>query len=131
MTVCMRCGRDIEEGQVFCPDCLKEMSRYPVDPNTVVQIPLRKESVTGKKNPRRRSISPEEQILILKRRIRILSALTALLLGLSLGMAAYAFRVYSRYRLRPGQNYTSVISTLPPTTADETVTGPAPDTNPN
>ena len=64
MTVCMRCGREIEEGQVFCQDCLKEMSRYPVDPNTVVQIPLRKESVNGKKNPRRRSTSPEEQILI-------------------------------------------------------------------
>ena len=98
MAVCMRCGREIEEGQVFCPECLKEMSRYPVDPNTVVQIPLRKESVTGKKNPRRRSISPEEQILILKRRIRILSALTALLLGLSLGMAAYAFRVSAAAR---------------------------------
>lgn len=51
MAVCMRCGREIEEGQVFCQDCLKEMSRYPVDPNTVVQIPLRKESVTGKRTP--------------------------------------------------------------------------------
>ena len=51
MVVCMRCGWEIEEGQVFCQDCLKEMSRYPVDPNTVVQIPLRKESVTGKRTP--------------------------------------------------------------------------------
>lgn len=126
MSACMRCGREIPDDQVFCQDCLKDMARYPVDPNIVVQLPIRKNPSIGKKTPRRRSPSPEEQVLSLKRRIRILGIVTVLLFGLSLGLTIYTIRLNARYRLRPGQNYTSVVSTLPPvsTGATEAVTAP-------
>lgn len=36
---CLKCGREIEEGQVFCNDCLVQMAKYPVKPGTAVQLP--------------------------------------------------------------------------------------------
>lgn len=38
---CLKCGREIEEGQVFCNDCLVQMAKYPVKPGTAVQLPSR------------------------------------------------------------------------------------------
>ena len=29
---CMRCGRELKEGQVFCKSCRELMDRYPVPP---------------------------------------------------------------------------------------------------
>ena len=110
---CLRCGRDVEEGQAFCQDCLVEMGKHPIDPNTVVQIPLRKDPAAGKKAPRRRGPSPEEQIQILKRRVRILTAAVIVLAIGCLVLSVLTYRIQQRYQFRPGQNYTSVVSTLP------------------
>ena len=33
---CMKCGKEVSEDQVFCPECLAEMERYPVKPGTPV-----------------------------------------------------------------------------------------------
>ena len=114
---CLRCGREVEEGQAFCQDCLIEMGKYPIDPNTVVQIPVRTDGTAGKKAARRRGPSPEEQIQILKRRVRILTAAVILLAILSISLSVLAYRIQDRFRFRPGQNYTSVISTQPPSTS--------------
>ncbi len=74
---CLKCGREIEEGQVFCNDCLVQMAKYPVKPGTAVQLPSRGSAAVSKKvhSRRRTKAAPEEQLKALKKRIRILSAL--------------------------------------------------------
>lgn len=36
---CMKCGREIPVGQVFCDGCLKVMETYPVKPDTAIHLP--------------------------------------------------------------------------------------------
>ena len=38
---CLRCGAEVAEGESFCTDCLAEMEKYPVPPDTYVMIPKR------------------------------------------------------------------------------------------
>lgn len=38
---CMRCGREIEEMDVFCAECLADMERHPVKSGTPIQLPVR------------------------------------------------------------------------------------------
>ena len=38
---CLKCRREIAEGQVFCDDCLAQMKKYPVKPGTPVNLPKR------------------------------------------------------------------------------------------
>ena len=52
---CIKCGRDLEEGQIFCQSCLEVMAKYPVKPNTAIQLPDHKDSAAPKKSaPKRR-----------------------------------------------------------------------------
>lgn len=119
---CLKCGRETDEGQVFCQECLLDMGKHPVDPNEVVLLPQRPAAPAAKKPARRRTIPPEERIIHLKRRIRLL---TVLLLLVTLAASALAYptvQYFRRYRLRPGQNYTSIVtSTAPIETVPETV----------
>ena len=61
---CLKCGREIEEGQVFCNDCLVQMAKYPVKPGTAVQLPSRGSAAVSKKvhSRRRTKAAPEEQL---------------------------------------------------------------------
>jgi len=69
---CMKCGREIEEGQAFCPDCLSVMERYPVKASATVVLPVRREAVAVKRVlPRRKLLTPEEQIRKLRRVLRV------------------------------------------------------------
>ena len=110
---CMKCGRDIEEGQVFCTLCLEDMARYPVKPGIAIQLPTRKDTPASKKThtKRRQPPTPEEQILRLKKRIRRLAVLW-LITFLLLAAAAYpAYRfIRAKYFYIPGQNYTTVVT---------------------
>ena len=110
---CMKCGREIPADQVFCEDCLKEMERYPVRPNTVVQIPKRP-AVTVKKN-HQRHISPEEQITALRKRCRRLRAgLVAAWLLIAALAATVGITVYELDLQRwLGQNYSTVETAEP------------------
>ena len=115
---CMKCGRDVPAGQVFCDKCLEEMEKYPVKPGTVVRLPRRKETPVVKKIHSRRKlqVSPEEQIKRLKSIVRRL-VLTVVLLTLLLGVTGYfaAIHLLENDVVRlPGQNYSSV--TTPETT---------------
>ena len=65
---CMKCGREIDEGHVFCPDCLTTMERYPVKPGTAVHIPVRKDP-PRKTALRKKPLTPEEQNLRLRKKI--------------------------------------------------------------
>ena len=85
---CMRCGIEIEDGQVFCENCLADMKRHPVKPETRIQLPSRPAPEAVKKQaPRKRVPTPEERIYRLRKVITWLSValVTALLfLGFSL-----------------------------------------------
>ena len=47
---CMRCGKDTEDMQVFCAECLADMERYPVKPGTPIQLPVREQKDAAKRN---------------------------------------------------------------------------------
>ena len=107
---CMKCGREQESEQVFCQDCLLEMEKYPVSPNAVVQLPLRKNSPsTRKMQARRHTVSPEMQIRTLKRRLWLLTGILVVTLALVLAMIYPTVNYFIRhYHLRPGHNYNTI-----------------------
>ena len=109
---CMKCGQEVDDNQVFCLDCQKEMAKYPVRPGTVVLLPKREENHFIKKpQPKRRAApTPEEQIKSLKIRLRIVTVM--LLISLTL-MAVLVYPVAKELlddpRFRPGQNYNTIV----------------------
>lgn len=122
---CMKCGREMETEQAFCEDCLLEMEKYPVKAGTHVQLPMRKASPAARKNtPRRRNVSPEEQIQKLKKRIWFLSGALVVTILLLAAMIYPTVNFFLRnYHLRPGQNYTAItpsttVTTIPTETID-------------
>lgn len=119
---CMKCGREIPAGQVFCEGCLADMEKYPVKPGTAIQLPARREEPPVKKQPsRRRTLSPEEQVKVLKRRLWIVCIILTLVLALLAG-GLYLSLDYIRENFGkplPGQNY-STAETTAPTGATET-----------
>lgn len=104
---CMKCGRDVEAGQVFCPECLKGMEDYPVNPNVTVRIPRRSEPAQGRKQPRRKQPSEEEQIRALKKRNRILFwiLVAAVAVIIALTIPAVRYMLEQTISMLPGQNY--------------------------
>ena len=109
---CLKCGREQETEQVFCNDCLLVMDKYPIAPNAVVQLPMRNTAASFSKISHRRTVSPEEQINILKKRIWLLSGILIVTLALMAAMVYPAVNFFIRkYHLRPGQNYTAIVAT--------------------
>ncbi len=112
---CLKCGNEIPEGQ-FCPDCLSRMAAYPVKPGTAIQLPKRTEPPAFKKTVTRRKPTAEEQLkkyrLILRVQMGLLLVL-AVLVGLLLMPRIREW--LDRDKLKPGQNYSSVNDTQPPT----------------
>ena len=111
---CMKCGREIEESQVFCPDCLAEMEKYPVKPGTVVQLPHVPSYQAAKKPPQRRKSAPplEEQIKVLRKWARMLALALVLAIALLIGAGYLAVRQYMdmEKKVLPGQNYSSDVT---------------------
>lgn len=110
---CMKCGREIDDSQVFCVDCLVEMEKYPIKPGTSVQLPKREELPAGKKSgPYHRSVlTPENQLAVFKKRMRFLTVGWAITL---LVLAAVCFFMVEHLKqhpqVLPGQNYSSIIT---------------------
>ena len=108
---CMKCGREIDESQVFCSECLAEMEKYPVKPGTVVQLPYIHSYQTVKKPVQRRKSAPslEEQVKVLRRRVRVLALALALALALLAAVGYMVFRQHEKMenQVLPGQNYSS------------------------
>ena len=89
---CMKCGRDIPAEQVFCDNCLEIMKKYPVKPDTVVQLPRSRQQIAQKKqSARRRPLSPEEQIPVLKKSLRRHKLCIAILSLIIVAAAVFAF----------------------------------------
>lgn len=72
---CLKCGSEIENEQVFCNHCTEIMEQYPVKPDTIIRIPYRDTNTMLKKQNRRKTQNPEEQVVRLKVAIRTLLAI--------------------------------------------------------
>lgn len=105
---CMKCGRNMQAGQAFCPSCLQQMENYPVDQDIPVRIPRRIIPAAIKKPPRHRTPSPEERIASLARRLRITTAVLILMLIVCGAMAFLSAHFIANPPRRSGQNYSSI-----------------------
>lgn len=107
---CMKCGRDIKEGQVFCNSCLEDMKKYPVKPGTAIQLPHKKEAPSKKVYVKRKQPpTAEEQLQKLRKRLKrmiILWLITLILLGAAIYPTVQFFMDLSLEL--PGQNYTII-----------------------
>lgn len=103
---CLRCGRETENEQAFCLDCQKVMAACPVDPNAVVQLPVRKQNAP-KKTARRR-VTPEEQIRVLRKRLRVCAGLLLAAVILIVCLSVPIIRDFGKQKFQIGQNYSTV-----------------------
>ena len=110
---CLKCGRETDEDQAFCLDCQKEMAKYPVDPNAVVTLPVRKQ--TPPRKPVRRITPPEDQIRELKRRVRLYACLFAVALVAAICLSIPFIRDIGKEKFQIGQNYSTVKPSTEPT----------------
>ena len=113
---CMKCGRETQEGNVFCQECLTEMEKYPVRPGTVVQLSRRRETVLPKKVVKRHVPTPEEQIKFLRKWAIIASVLVALCVAIIALMFEPTMHYVMDDHYEIGQNYSSVSPTTTPPT---------------
>lgn len=82
---CMKCKEKIDDKAAFCENCLAEMEKYPVKPNTTLILPPRNTQLPVKKKPRRyRENKPEELLQRQRNIIRYLSV------ALAVSVAAFA-----------------------------------------
>ena len=110
---CMKCGREIALGQVFCKDCLADMAEYPIKPGTPVPLFVQPASVQPKRVANvRKPKKPEEQIQSLKKWILGLGiALLTMILIFSVTTAILAYQLSeARNETLPGQNYSTADS---------------------
>ena len=105
---CLKCGRQTEDEQVFCPQCLSQMEAYPVKQDIHIQLPNRPAESAPKKAGRKKAVlSPEEQLSLLKKRLRRLTAaLVVLALLLCAALAGLIYDLSSTEDLDWGKNYT-------------------------
>lgn len=105
---CMKCGREIALGQVFCKECLADMANYPVPPGTPVVLP-HFDTATPRRSASRKVKKPEEQITQLR---KLVIGLSLLALTLALAFAVTTSVLLSKLKdpsqnRQPGQNYST------------------------
>ena len=110
MNTCLKCGRETPEQFTYCEHCLEIMGKYPVKPGTVVHLPRRNTVQLSKKPVRRKAPTPEEQVVTLRKVIRILLVCLLLTVG-ALGYFLWQFFLPDKPDQYPeenpiGQNYT-------------------------
>lgn len=110
---CMKCGREIEEDQAFCPYCLVDMESYPVKPGTVILLPNQQSQTTAPKKAviqHKPQLPPEEQLPVLKRKLWALRALSVLLILLLTVLGYITSRIITELDIQRllGQNYSTV-----------------------
>ena len=116
---CMKCGQELTKDGVFCPDCLLEMQKYPVDPGAVVLLPRRKESSIQKKQLKRHTPTPEEQIAVLRKRVMILTLLLAACITAIVLMFEPTMHYVRDEHFEIGQNYSSVVPSNVPAATEQ------------
>ena len=76
---CMKCGKDTQDGQMFCAHCLEGMEAYPVKPDVHIQLPSRN-GESALKKPTHKNRPKAAQLAALRLQIRLLWAVIAALL---------------------------------------------------
>ncbi len=107
---CMKCGREIPSGQVFCAECLAGMEAYPVKPGTVVTLPTQAKTQPARKQPFHRPLpSQEERLKRLSKAVRVLSWSLTLSVAVLIGVSALAISMLQEDTNEelPGQNYSA------------------------
>ena len=107
---CMKCGTQIQEGNVFCDHCLAVMAQHPVRPGTHIHLPKRAQIVDLPKKPakKKRSLSAEEQLSALRlkvMRLRLTAAILAFLFCIASGFLAMKV-LQGNPEPTTGRNYT-------------------------
>ena len=105
---CIKCGRDVQGDTLFCQSCQAEMEKYPVKPNTYVRLPERREPSVFRRVVKRRTVNVDEQIRVLKHRVRDLSIGLVLCLILLAGLMYYITTQVMEPKYKPGQNYSVI-----------------------
>ena len=107
---CLKCGKETTDSHVFCDRCLDTMEKYPVKSGTAVHLPHRDVAAPAKKSAqRKRILSAEEQVVMLKRTTRRLIAAIAVLcvvLGLATGLLVHNLLDRKPVTSAVGRNYT-------------------------
>lgn len=120
---CLKCGRETVSEKVFCNECLELMKQHPVKPGTAIQLPQRASMAVPKKAPKR-VLSPEEQIVRLKRS-RFWLRLTVILLFVCL----CGTLLYMQTRLRSKTDAATPTTIAPVTEATTQATTESATTN--
>ena len=111
---CMKCGRVIALGQVFCKECLADMDQYPIAPGTPVPLfdPDAVVAPMGPTNTRKQK-KPDEQIITLKKWIMGLGiGLFSTILIFSIITGILVNRLQEAEKApAAGQNYSSLDTT--------------------
>ena len=105
---CMKCGRETENEQVFCQDCLQVMEKFPVRPGTVVLLPRRREPSVIKKVVKRHIPNAEEQLKILRKRVTTLTILLILCIAAIVLMFKPTMHYVLDEHVEIGQNYSTI-----------------------
>lgn len=126
---CLKCGKEVSSGQVFCEECLLEMDKYPVKPGTPVMLPNRLAApVVHKHRLHRRQRKPEEQLSVYKNWLTFFCVFCCVLtVALTLSvMLNLQLMGNKNINILPGQNYTpsETIDTTPGSASESTVTEP-------
>lgn len=106
---CMRCGKEISDGAVFCHDCLADMAQSPVNPDSPIFLPPPRAVV----NPRQRKRANKRTVDLI-RRYRRLSKALAIALAIVLIVSGITVAILVQMLRRSdakqniGQNYSTV-----------------------
>ena len=76
---CLRCGKDTQEENVFCDNCLLLMEAYPVKPGTAIHLPERKKQPEIKKQ--RKVVTQAEHLRRARAWNRVLGIFSLLLIA--------------------------------------------------
>ena len=104
---CLKCGRSIDPGQVFCESGLNGMEQHPVRPGTPITLPRRTAAPSKKAQSRRRAMTQEELTVIQRKTIkRLWVALLCTLLCLAVSVVLLLhFASNQEIHNNIGQNY--------------------------
>lgn len=116
---CVKCGKKTEGTDVFCPACLEDMKRYPVNPGAKVHIPVRPELPERKTVKVKKEKTQEEQIAGLQKLVKTLVILLitlAVALAVAVGILVYqlADDDEESYQQPMSRNYTTSATTEEP-----------------
>lgn len=107
---CLRCGKNTEETQAFCSECLALMEKHPVKPGIAIHLPNRNPASPEKKaSVRLREPTATEQVEHLRKTVRWLLGMIAALSVLLLLTAGMLLHVMDKQSVSGniGKNYTT------------------------